>query len=160
MITYKCNIAGCTTRFCIQKKGGGGANTAPKNHFFSNSWWTKHTEMIKYKNICFRNSCRASCCQNCLLITFFFSFQDNIRLNHITENKSRVCGCEHMTTYLFSGAVAYESVYISQEKKEKKWQLCKEKAFHLAAQRKSVCLIIALGNFRPHRMTRESISPG
>lgn len=25
-----------------------------------------------------------------------------------------------MTTYLFSGAVAYESVYISQEKKEKK----------------------------------------
>lgn len=36
--------------------------------------------------------------------------------------------------------------------------LYKQKPFHFTAQRKSVSLIIALGNFRPHRMTRESIS--
>lgn len=41
--------------------------------------------------------------------------------------------------------------------RRKKKNALQGEPFHFSEHRKSVCLIIAVGNFRPPRMTRESI---
>lgn len=60
-----------------------------------------------------------------------------------------------MTTYLHNGVIAYESDHILQEEEKKKALL--GELFQSSEHRKSVSLIIAMGNFRPPGMTRESI---